>query len=170
LPEDFKASYRVHDGADPVSGVLIGLPLMSLAEVGRVWRGWADIADDDCTVEDLSEDCQSHPLGAVKPLYANRGWLPFAGDSQNHVALDFDPGPEGRPGQVINCGRDDEMRHVISDTFEGFLTFVARQFVLGRVGLGKQKSSDAPRWLALAGGKRDLLTGLRELLGVQAER
>jgi uncharacterized protein (TIGR02996 family) len=50
LPEDFKASYRVHDGSDPVSGVLIGLPLMSLAEVGQVWQDWADIAANAGTV------------------------------------------------------------------------------------------------------------------------
>jgi uncharacterized protein (TIGR02996 family) len=162
LPEDFKASYRLHDGSAPESGVLIGLPLMSLEEVAQAWEVWADVANDGYTVEDLSEYFRSHPPGAVKPLYANRNWVPFAGDSQNHIALDFDPGPEGTPGQVINCGRDDEVRHVIAGTFAGLLTFVARQFVLGRVCAGKD-----PRWLAVAGGKRELLTGLRGLLGLE---
>jgi uncharacterized protein (TIGR02996 family) len=170
LPEDFKASYRIHDGSEPVSGVLIGLPLISLAEAGRVWQGWAEIADDEDTVEDLSEDCRSHPPGAVKPLYADRGWLPFAGDAQNHVALDFDPGPRGKAGQVINCGRDDEVRHVIAGTFAEFLTLVARQFVAGRVGLSKGESRETPRSLALVGGKKDLLTGLRGLLGLDGGR
>src|SRR5262245_46429161 len=59
LPDDFKASYRVHDGSERTSGVLVGLSLMSLAVVGRTWEGWAKIADDEDTVEDLSEDCQS---------------------------------------------------------------------------------------------------------------
>jgi uncharacterized protein (TIGR02996 family) len=170
LPEDFKASYRIHDGSHRVSGVLAGLPLLSLAEVGRVWQGWADIADDGYTVEDLSEDFRSHPPGAVKPLYANRGWVPFAGDSQNRVTPDCDPGPRGKAGQVINCGRDDEVRHVIAGTFAEFLAFVARQFVAGRVVVAEDQSPAAPRWLALVGKKRDLLTGLRGLLGLDGGR
>jgi cell wall assembly regulator SMI1 len=166
LPDDFKASYLIHDGSEPVSGILIGLPLMPLQEVGRQWQNWADIADDEGTVVDLSEDCRSYPAGAVKPLYANRGWVPFAGDGMNFVALDFDPGPAGRPGQVINAGRDDEIRYVIAGNFADFLGFVASQFSAGRVVLNADTPPDAPRWLALAGGKRDLLTGLRQLLGL----
>ena len=71
---------------------------------------------------------------------------------------------------MINCGRDDETRHVIAGTFEGFLTFVARQFVLGRVCAGEDEELEDPRWLAVAGGNQDLLTGLRGLLGVEDER
>ena len=168
LPDDFKASYSIHDGSERVSGVVIGLSLMPLAEIGHQWQGWADIADDEDTVADLSEDCRSHPPGAVKPLYANRGWVPFAGDAMNFVALDFDPGPKGRPGQVINAGRDDEIRHVIAGDFAGFLAFVAEQFAAGRVVPNSGEPADAPRWLALVGGKQDLLTGLRQLLGLKA--
>ena len=87
LPDDFKASYLLHDSSHLVSGLILGLPLMPLAEIGHQWQGWADIAGDEETVADLSEDCQSHPPGAVKPLYANRGWVPFAGDAMNFVAL-----------------------------------------------------------------------------------
>ena len=165
LPEDFKASYTVHDGSNANSGILIGLPLLSLLEIGRVWEMWAEIAEGEETVADLSEECQSRPAGAVKLLYANRGWVPFAGDSQNHVAIDFDPGPKGEIGQIINCGRDDMIRHVIADTFEGFLAFVAQQFAADRVGMSSDESSGEPRWLALVGGQRDFLTGLQELLG-----
>jgi cell wall assembly regulator SMI1 len=164
LPESFKASYLIHDGSDKLAGILVGLPLMPLAEVGRTWESWAEIADDEETVEDLSEDCSSSPKGAVKELYANRGWVPFAGDSMNHVALDFDPGPKGKPGQVINCGRDDEVRHVIADTFDGFLAFVARLFTAGVVALNPDESADDPRWLGVKGRKQDLLTGLAYLL------
>ena len=91
------------------------------------------------------------------------------GGPTGNVAIDFDPGPEGKIGQVINCGRDDEIRHVIADTFTGFLMFVARQFVLGRVSLGADESPTKPRWLAVAGKKQDLLTGLRDLMGLEDE-
>jgi cell wall assembly regulator SMI1 len=164
LPDNFQASYRIHDGSDRNSGVFVGLSLMSLSEVGRTWEGWAEIADDEEIVEDLSEDCQSQPPGAVKPLYANRGWVPFAGDSQNYVAIDLDPGPKGKVGQIINAGRDDEVRHVIADTFEGFLDFVAGLFQAEKVGLPPGEKADNPRWLGVKGKKQDLLTGLPELL------
>jgi uncharacterized protein (TIGR02996 family) len=162
LPEDFKASYLIHDGSAPLAGPLIGLPLLSLVEVGRVWAFWAD---DEVLLGDLKESCSSEPPGAVKPLYANRGWVPFAG-ALNYVAIDFDPGPVGRVGQVINCGRDNKIHHVIAGTFAGFLTFVARQFALGRVSLRE----DPPQYLAVAGGNLDLLTGLRALLGLEEGR
>jgi uncharacterized protein (TIGR02996 family) len=165
LPDDFKASYRIHDGSADCSGPLIGLSLMSLAEVGDVWGQWADYADDAELVAELSDDITSSPRGAVKPLYANRAWIPFAGDSMNHVALDYDPGPKGVAGQVINCGRDDSARHAIAPTFTAFLAFVARQFVHGRVVVNEDdEDTDEPQWLKVAGTKHDLLTGLPELL------
>jgi cell wall assembly regulator SMI1 len=170
LPDSFKESYLIHDGSDDLAGILVGLPLMPLAEVGRTWESWAEIADDGDTVEDLSEDCSSSPKGAVKELYANRGWVPFAGDAMNHVALDFDPGPKGKVGQVINCGRDDEVRHVIADDFEGFLAFVARLFTAGVVALNEEESPDDPRWLGVKGRKKDLLTGLADLLAAHGRR
>jgi cell wall assembly regulator SMI1 len=162
LPDDFKRSYLIHDGSDSACGPLAGLPLMPLSTIASNWEMWASIADDDDA--DLNEPCRSHPAGAVRLRYANRGWLPFAGDGQNFVALDFDPGPAGTPAQVINTGRDDEMRHVIAPTFAGFLAFVARQFQAGRV----VRSARDDRWLELAADGGDLLTGLRPLLGLPA--
>ena len=164
LPDDFKESYLIHNGSDPVSGVLVGLPLMSLAEIGRAWETWADIAADEDLVQELSEDLSSHPKGAVQPLYAHRGWVPFAGDSQNFVALDFAPGPKGAAGQVINAGRDDEVRHAIAGTFAGFMEFVAGLFTAGRVAVNPDEPKDAPKWLGVAKKKADLLTGLPDLL------
>src|SRR5262249_18426515 len=149
LPESFKVFYRLHDGSEDVSGVLIGLSLFSLEEVGRVWEDWAGHADDQELVEDLSEDLTSHPPGAVKPPPANRAWVPFAGDSMNPFALDYDPCPNGTVGQVINCGRDDEIRHAVAATFEGFLTFAAKQYVLDRVTLAEGEDPDEPKWLML---------------------
>jgi cell wall assembly regulator SMI1 len=103
------------------------------------------------------------PKGAVKKLYANRGWVPFAGD-QNYVAIDFDPGPKGKVGQIINAGRDDEIRHVIADTFGEFLEFVAELFTGGKVELSSDDPPEEPCWLHVKGTDDDLLTGLPELL------
>ena len=161
VPADFKRSDLIHDGSDGDCGPLAGLPLMSLGAIGGNWDMWASIAGDDYS--ELDEECRSYPTGAVKLCYANRKWLPFAGDGQNFVALDFDPGPAGTIGQVINAGRDEMMRHVIAPCFGEFLEFVARLFVGGRV-----RCDADERWLQLAPDGGDLLTSLRPLLGLAA--
>lgn len=169
LPDAFKESYLIHDGSDPLAGILIGCPLMPLAKVAYNWEMWADIANDADLVQELSEDRASHPPGAVKPLYANRHWIPFAGDGQHYIALDFDPDTGGTPGQVINAGRDDETLHVIASSFEEFLAFVAAQFTAGRVKLMADANNDPPKWLSVNGSKHDLITGLPYLLGLRKE-
>lgn len=165
LPDEFKEFLKIHNGSEESAGLLVGLPVMSAAEISHQWREWAEIADDEEMVADLSEEITSHPEGHVKPLYANRGWVPFIGDSQNHIAVDYDPGPKGKIGQIINCGRDDDVRHVIAESFEEFLDFVAYLFRYDFVELNPEHSSDdPPRWLRVKGQSDDLLTGLPELL------
>lgn len=167
LPDAFKESYLIHDGSDYLAGILIGCPLMPLKEVARCQAMWADIAGDTGLVEELSEDRRPHPPGAVRALYANRNWLPFAGDSQHYIAIDFDPDTGGVPGQIINAGRDDETLHVIANSFEEFMVFVASQFTAGRVKLMEDADNAPPRWLSVEGAKHDLITGLPYLLGLR---
>src|SRR5262245_11146159 len=38
LPEDFKASYQIHNGCDPNSGFLIGVPWMPLEGIAKEWQ------------------------------------------------------------------------------------------------------------------------------------
>jgi cell wall assembly regulator SMI1 len=165
LPEDFKASYRVHDGSDDDAGVLIGLPVMSLEEVGQNWENWADVAD--CFAHDeLNHNYRSIPPGAVKRLYASRGWVPFVGDGVDYIALDFDPGRAGIFGQIIDCGRNIHWHHAIAGTVTEFFLFVARQYVLGKVGLSPCEDDLAdPHQLAAVPEKEDLFNAVHDLLG-----
>lgn len=167
LPDAFKESYLIHNGSADRAGVLIGCPLMSLAEVARNWALWAGIAKDADLVAGLSRDRRARPAGAVKPLYANRNWVPFAGDVQHYIALDFDPDTGGTPGQVINAGRDHETLHVIANSFEEFLAFVAAQFTAGRVVLMQTPNNDPPRWLSADNGMDNLISRLPYLLGLR---
>src|SRR5262245_7507744 len=118
LPDDFKASYRIHDGSANsrrpyrVCRVIAGLPLLALKDVRREWKTWAKYASDEDLLEDLNPDYRASPEGAVKAVYADRGWVPLAGEESHYLALDFAPGPRGIVGQVINFGRDDYVRHV----------------------------------------------------------
>lgn len=161
LPTEFWASYLIHDGSHANSGPIAGLPLMSLKEIRSNWESWAEIASYED--EDLDEPCQSVPLHAVQLKYAHAGWLPFCGDSQNFVAIDFAPGKSGKYAQVINTGRDDEIRHVIAHDIGGFFDFVACQFTSGRIRINQIEGDEPPRWLAVD-ESADLLTSLPDLL------
>jgi len=170
LPDDFKASYRIHDGSAVVSRrpyevcrVIAGLPLLPLKEVRREWKRWAGYAADEDLLEDLNPDYRASPEGAVKPAYADRGWVPFAGGESHYVALDFAPGPRGVVGQVINFGRDDYVRHVIAPTFTAFLGFVAGLFAAGEIVRNPESSFS----LVVKRTGKDLLLSLPELLAAR---
>lgn len=69
-----------------------------------------------------------------------------------------------RGAQVINAGRDDEVRHVVADSFTGFMGFLAEQFERGRV----QELSGSER-IVIDGEGRNFVQSLPYLLSpVQA--
>ncbi|MGB7328142.1 MAG: SMI1/KNR4 family protein [Rubripirellula sp.] len=164
FPSELRASYLLHDGCEANSGLLCGIGLMSLEAMTTNWEMWAEIGRDDD--ESLNESCSSVPPDAVQVKYANATWLPFAGDSQHYVAIDFAPGPAGRVGQVISSGRDDEIRHVIGATVGDFFSFVIKHLKSGKVCIAPAEIGDVPRYLCI-GDSHDLLTALPELLTVK---
>ena len=70
--------------------------------------------------------------------------------------------PKGKVGQVINAGRDDDVRHVVADTFSGFLAFLGEQFKLGRV--TKKHGTDR---IVIGGEDRDFIQTLSYSLGFE---
>lgn len=117
LPPDLRALYLVADG-DGDSEVLDGycwMPLDSaLAErddcIGvPTWFGW-DLGWNRVVLD-------AEPPNTVRRCSGHPGWLPFATwFDGNFLAVDLAPAAKGRPGQVIEVGRDfDEgPRHVAS--------------------------------------------------------
>ncbi|MFE2728178.1 SMI1/KNR4 family protein [Kitasatospora sp. NPDC059327] len=110
LPADLRALYLLADG-DGIGhenlhlfGTNLWLSLEDLvesqAEWGEpLWFGW-DVEWDavvfDADPADTVRRCGGHP-----------GWLPFAsGRDGNFLAVDAAPAGKGRPGQVIQMGRD----------------------------------------------------------------
>jgi cell wall assembly regulator SMI1 len=102
LPEDFKASYRIHDGSRGWPAPMIGEPMLSLEDIDRVWTEFKSFVKD---WEAMLPIQVSFKEGAIKEDAINPKWIPFIGpDEDNYVGLDFDPGPAGSKGQVINFG------------------------------------------------------------------
>lgn len=140
------ALFAGHDGQHgQAEGVFFGLKMLSATEAAEEWARWQDVLRE---TPDLAEGFQGVPEGAVQPVYAHAGWLPFAHDgSGNHLALDFAPGPQGTPGQVISFGADEPTRYVWAPSAEAFLAWCAALFEDGRA-----TGEGARVWLTAAPG------------------
>ncbi|MFJ5927110.1 SMI1/KNR4 family protein [Kitasatospora sp. NPDC092948] len=111
LPADLRALYLVADGSGDVLDsidVFDGPRLLPLAELpGRhahlayaMRFNWDN--PNEATVQD-----EPGPLDAVRRRHHHPAWLPFATvDDGNYYAVDLAPAEAGRPGQVIEIGRD----------------------------------------------------------------
>ncbi len=122
LPPDLKELYQIHNGeSEGGPGLFFGLPFLSLADLLSEWRIWAGLEAEYAAVGDH----YSVPAGWIKERYINRNWLPISKDwGGNHLGLDLDPDEMGRKGQVINFGRDEEMKYVIALTLTDLLRFI----------------------------------------------
>ncbi|MFI9103800.1 SMI1/KNR4 family protein, partial [Streptomyces fildesensis] len=108
LPSDLRALYLVADGSGDGAAGLFGnlgwMPLDRLVAGNAglrepVWTGWND--HWDAVVLD------AYPPDTVRRCHEHPAWLPFAtADDGNYLAIDMSPAPAGRPGQVIQIGRD----------------------------------------------------------------
>ncbi|MEU4690669.1 SMI1/KNR4 family protein [Actinoplanes sp. NPDC023714] len=105
LPEDLRALYRLVRGDGGESGLLDPFVLVPL-NVLLAWNrenhpGYEDGPFDDGMIFDCV------PAGHVRRVSSSSGWVTFARDhGMNFAAVDLDPGPLGRIGQVLTYGRD----------------------------------------------------------------
>ncbi|MFE2728143.1 SMI1/KNR4 family protein [Kitasatospora sp. NPDC059327] len=108
LPADLRALYLIADGSgDEALGLFGNLGWMPLARLVAanaglrepVWPGWESSWD--------SVVLDADPLDTIRRCHGHPGWLPFAtADDGNYLAVDMSPARAGRPGQVIQIGRD----------------------------------------------------------------
>ncbi|MFD8999042.1 SMI1/KNR4 family protein [Streptomyces abikoensis] len=108
LPPDLRALYLFADGSGDDARSLFGslgwIPLAQLVAANAdrrepVWTGWED--HWDAVVLDAD------PPGTVRRCHEHPAWLPFAtADDGNYLVVDMSPAHAGRPGQVIQVGRD----------------------------------------------------------------
>ena len=81
--------------------------------------------------EELQDKQQSQPPNAVQRVYTHPAWIPLARDwGGNLIAVDLAPGPMGKWGQIILCGRDYDTKFVIARSWAIFLANVADDFAM----------------------------------------
>lgn len=124
LPKEFHSIYNDHDGESSDSpGVAYGMRLLPIQDIMQEMDSWDDIIKDG--LDDFNDECTSIPKNAIQCVYADSKWVPlFSDGSGNFIGLDFNPGIKGKIGQIINFGRDEEAKRVVSKTLQSLFTLM----------------------------------------------
>ncbi|OLL22877.1 Cell wall biosynthesis/cell cycle regulator smi1 [Neolecta irregularis DAH-3] len=146
LPRDVRESFLVHDGQERgggPTGIFFGIPLLDCEEVIEEWNIWKFVAAEEAKslkrgkrqsiIGDQSQQRQSSvPEAAVRRVYAHPAWIPLGKDyTGNNLAIDLAPGPNGRWGQVILFGRDQDVKYVVAKSWASLLASVANDLESG---------------------------------------
>jgi internalin A len=159
LPEELRALYLLHDGEETNGpGLFMGLRFLPVEELVQHWKVWAEL-EADWGVE---AEHYSVPMGWIQERYINRGWLPIGEDGGgNHIGIDLAPGPEGRIGQIINFGRDEETKYVIALTLTDMLQFLADTAAAGEFSV--ERAEEWAGWSYGGAGSGHFLDVIRRL-------
>jgi cell wall assembly regulator SMI1 len=128
LPDDVKASYRIHDGQEPGGfGLIDCWELLSLERMREEWSVWKDLLDGG----DFA-DVSSSPDPAIRDDWWNPRWIPLTySGSGDHHCLDLDPAPGGTLGQIILMWHDDATRTLVAPDFRRWLRVFANDLEAG---------------------------------------
>ncbi len=108
-----------------ISCLLAGLEIYSIDEMFEEWKSWREFDDDDNL--NNADYYSSMPIGAVKCRYTNSKWIPLAHDyASNYIGVDLDPDENGLIGQIINFGRDENNKRVISNSIKELLQLLVK--------------------------------------------
>lgn len=139
LPDELRAIYLLHNGGFPTDSAeetswLMIYDFISLEEIASTYDLWVEtIIEFEAFPDPAAPEFFSCPPNTVKPVYFDRGWIPFAKDyGGNYLAIDFSPDTQGTVGQVINFGRDNDEHFQFSKDFTGFLKFTFEMYQAGR--------------------------------------
>jgi cell wall assembly regulator SMI1 len=127
FPDDVRASYRIHDGAES-TGFIEGWELLSLERIRDEWVAWKDLLDRGTFAE-----ARSQSDGRTLTDWWNPAWIPLTySGSGDHHSLDLSPGLKGKRGQIIIMYHDDDSRPVVSGSFADWLSAYADDLESGR--------------------------------------
>lgn len=124
LPDDFKASYLIHNGMKdgeqafvPEEWLNEPYYLMPLEQILQEWKMMKELVD----IGEFSSN-ESAPDDGIAPHWWHPSWIPFisngGGDS---LCIDLAPTKKGTRGQVIQYSHESDQRRLIARSFAAFL-------------------------------------------------
>lgn len=123
FPEDFKASYRIHDGqVFDAPNFFDNWEFLSLKRIIDEYNFWKELWNEG-KLGDGREECRGNADGAIKINYHwNPKWIPITNNSTgDNECLDLDPDENGTFGQVIIMWHNDPDMSVIANSFRAWL-------------------------------------------------
>jgi cell wall assembly regulator SMI1 len=133
LPEDIRASYRIHNGqrndmpgAEYGFGILGAEDFLSLENMVEQWHTPTELLREG-KFEGITVDSSEE----VKPDWWNPKWVPVTFSGGNNYCIDLDPAPSGKVGQIIAVWFDAPERGVIADSFMEWLEDFADRLEAG---------------------------------------
>jgi cell wall assembly regulator SMI1 len=133
LPEDFRASYRRHDGGFTMR-LVTSMDISSLAGIAEDWLileellrdvEWASMPPNYFSEEVVRSGWQAGP---IQPVWWSRHWIPFAADQAgNHACLDLAPAAGGARGQIIDWDHECGPSRLLFPDFAHLLAALANQ-------------------------------------------
>jgi cell wall assembly regulator SMI1 len=133
LPEDFRESYRLHNGGR--NGAFFRnyelMPLDQLLRRAAVEKEAATMDLKAVLGIDLVEYVP-RPKGPIKTVFWNVRWIPFMDTgAADFFCLDLDPAPGGVLGQIIEYGHDFGPERLIASSFREWFSQFADDLEAG---------------------------------------
>jgi cell wall assembly regulator SMI1 len=146
LPEDFRDSYRLHNGGRD-GAFFWNYRLMPLEEILR-----RAAVMKECLTIDLKAvlgiDCGEYvprPQGPIKRVFWNLRWVPFMDTgAADFFCLDLDPAPGGCVGQIIEHGHEEGPERLIAGSFREWLSQFADDLEAGEYRFGERSYNIEP--------------------------
>src|SRR5258708_9816419 len=135
LPADFKASYRIHNGAGGKGYLLMGYPdFYPLSNVYSFEEIFHDLLQDakwakrePIFVSDPARQCLP-----IQRVWFHPQWVAFAGDGSGYQwCIDLAPAPGGTRGQIITWDHEAGPANLLFPSFEALLSAYADQLEAG---------------------------------------
>lgn len=129
LPEEFKASVRIHDGG----GWWVPWRHGDLLSLDQIIQQWKSYSDWQAKGEYATADWTATAIeGPIKPIFWNRRRIYITDNSGNHLTLDLDPPPDGGYGQVLYHSHEVGPTEVVAPSWADFLSDLAVDLESGK--------------------------------------
>jgi len=143
LPEDFKTSYRTHNGCKSLHNGIAGMSeFFDLRSIMRIWDSkrfsWQE---DDFDHRTPGVEVSVLSTAGIQPVFWHSGWIDFASDGSDYVyCLDLAPTAGGKVGQIIGWDHyDGPQREVFFSSFEELLASFAEELWTGKYAVCKDE-------------------------------
>lgn len=137
LPEDVKASYRIHNGQKDVGcPFLYGYEFLSLEDIYTQWEIEQEVDSQlreihgSNYLSQLNNQLTEHE---VRNESWNSRWIPLATDiGGDHYCLDLAPAKKGQLGQIIAVAHEEDTRPLLAPSFQVWLEQFADALETGK--------------------------------------